>query len=144
MAESDLWTCPECGNTFVIANMWHSCGRFELDALFERSEPQVIGLYRQFEALVRSVGEIKVIPQKTRISFQAQVRFIGVYPRKNYFLAGFWLKEERTGDRFRKIEQYGPHDFVHQVEIHSEDDFDHWLLGLIREAFKVGERRHIR
>jgi hypothetical protein len=82
MPDKDLWTCPDCGNTFVTANMWHSCGRFSLDALFTRSEPQVLDLYRQFEDLVRSLGQIKVIPQKTRISFQAQVRFIGVYPRK--------------------------------------------------------------
>ena len=27
-----LWTCPKCGHQFVPANLWHSCGHYELES----------------------------------------------------------------------------------------------------------------
>jgi len=29
-----LWTCPTCGERFISANLWHSCGRRTYDRLF--------------------------------------------------------------------------------------------------------------
>jgi hypothetical protein len=36
-----LWACPKCGARFASANLSHSCGRFDRDALFARSDPIV-------------------------------------------------------------------------------------------------------
>jgi hypothetical protein len=33
-AHRPLWTCPECGQTFVIRNASHSCVKLTLDEFF--------------------------------------------------------------------------------------------------------------
>lgn len=51
--EKPLWTCPECGHAFVTRNLWHSCGRYELDPHFERRDPRVRAT---FEALAEAAA----------------------------------------------------------------------------------------
>jgi hypothetical protein len=60
-----LWRCPKCGAQFVSANMWHSCGRFRVEDLFTKCEPQVFELYRRFKRMVERCGPVVEIPQKT-------------------------------------------------------------------------------
>ncbi len=74
--------------------MWHSCGQYSLEAHFEKSEAHVFELYQRFEDLVKSIGPVTVIPQKTRISFQVRVRFAGCNVRKSYLWVHLWLKRE--------------------------------------------------
>ena len=78
-----LWRCPKCGARFVTRNMWHSCGKFTLETLFAKSEPQVLPLFKKFAALVRRCGRVTMIPQKTRVVFMDRVRFAGACPRKD-------------------------------------------------------------
>ena len=86
-----LWRCPKCGARFVTKNMWHSCGKYTLEALFSRSEPHVLPLFKKFAKMVKGCGPATMIPQKTRVVFMVRVRFAGAYPRKSYFLAGLAL-----------------------------------------------------
>jgi|SRR3990172_1157691 len=86
-----LWTCPKCGARLVSKNLWHSCGRFTLEALFASSEPRVLALAKRYVAILRSLGDVQVIPQKTRLVCVARVRFAGLVPRKDHFVAGFAL-----------------------------------------------------
>lgn len=51
-----LWTCPECGAKFVSANMSHSCGRYTVEELFAKSEPQVYALYQSTPAWSGAAG----------------------------------------------------------------------------------------
>jgi len=37
VTEPPLWHCPTCGARLVSRNLWHSCGRFTLEALFAGS-----------------------------------------------------------------------------------------------------------
>lgn len=72
--QKDMWQCPKCGNLFMTANMWHSCGIYRIDDLFARSQPHVFDLYKKFVVLVHEVcGEVRIIPQKTRVAIQARV-----------------------------------------------------------------------
>src|SRR5689334_4395822 len=82
--DSDLWTCPECGEKFTSANMSHSCGLFSLDALFARCEPKVRDTYDALERLAGEVAPFHVIPQKTRICFQLRTRCAACSPLKSY------------------------------------------------------------
>ena len=41
-----LWRCPKCGEKFITKNMWHSCGKRSLKALFSGSEPHYKSVYR--------------------------------------------------------------------------------------------------
>jgi len=139
----ELWQCPKCGEKFVTPNMWHSCGRFSLEALFTCSEPHVFQLYRQIEDLVRSCGKVTVIPQKSRIVFQVRVRFMGVVLRKSYLQCAFGFARRNENPRFYKIEQYAPRWFSHYCKIEHERYLDEEFMGWIREAYKVGKQVHL-
>ena len=95
----DISICPRCGARLVTRNLWHSCGTFTLEGLFPRSEPAVLDLARKYVALLYSLGDVQVIPQKTRLTCVARVRFAGLQPRKDGFLASFalhrWLDSPR-------------------------------------------------
>jgi hypothetical protein len=123
--------------------MWHSCGKFELDALFAKSEPHVRRLFDRFAELVQSVGPVTVIPQKSRVVFQVRVRFAGAVPRKSHLLVSFGFPRRVDSPRFHKIEQYAPRWYGHSCKVTSEADFDEEFMGWIREAYAVGEQKHL-
>jgi hypothetical protein len=139
----DLWQCPKCGEKFVTKNMWHSCGKFSLEALFSRSEPHVFELYKKFAALVKSCGPVTIIPQKTRLVFQVRVRFAGCIPRKSYLLCAFGFSRRRQSPRFHKIVQYTPRWYGHECRVETEGDFDEEFMNWIREAYEVGQQKHL-
>ena len=139
-----LWQCPKCGERFVTANMWHSCGKYSLDDLFARSEPHVIRLFHRFAEMIRACGPVTMIPQKTRVVFQVRVRFGGCYPRKSHLLCALALPRVDNNPRFFKIEPYAPHFVGHSFRVYSEADLDADLQRLMREAYQVGEQRHLR
>jgi hypothetical protein len=87
-----LWICPECGARLVSRNLWHSCGHFTLEDLFTKAAPGVLELARRYTDLLRSLGDVQVIPQKTRLVCVARVRFASLEPRKNGFRAAFALR----------------------------------------------------
>jgi hypothetical protein len=72
-----LWTCPKCGARLVTRILWHSCGRHTLEALLARSDPPVLELARRFVRVLQSLGDVQVLPQKTRLVCVARVRFAG-------------------------------------------------------------------
>jgi hypothetical protein len=86
-----LWKCPKCGERFTGKNMSHSCGKFSLEDLFARSEPDVKKIFREFAPMVRACGIVHMIPQKTRVVFQARMRFAGAMPRKSHLICHFIL-----------------------------------------------------
>ena len=134
----ELWVCPLCGNSLTGRNMAHSCGRFELDALFARSEPNVRAVFDRLAERVGALGEVTVIPQKTRATFQSRVRFLSVYPRKCALLMGIWLRAPKSSPRFRKIEHLGSSNFVHEVLVANPGEVDAELIGWVREARAAG------
>ncbi len=138
-----LWQCPKCGEKFVTRNMWHSCGKFSLEALFARSEPRVFELYKRFAALAQSCGPVTIIPQKTRLVFQERVRFAGCVPRKSFLLCSFGFHRKRESPRFHKITQYAPLWYGHECRVTSEKDFDEEFMDWIRESYAVGQQKHL-
>ena len=66
--------CPRCGARLVTRNLWHSCGTFTLEGLFPRSEPAVLDLARKYVAMLYGLGDVQVIPQKTRLTCVANRR----------------------------------------------------------------------
>jgi hypothetical protein len=55
-----------------------------------------------------SLGDVQVLPQKTRLVCVARVRFAGLSPRKNGFRAGFALHRWLDSQRIVKTADYGP------------------------------------
>src|SRR5215510_3001347 len=104
--QSPLWICPKCGARLVTRNLWHSCGRFTLDALFANAQPDVVGLARKYVDMLQALGDVQVIPQKTRLVCVARVRFAGLYPRKHGFRAAFALRRCLKSARIAKRTDY--------------------------------------
>lgn len=132
-----LWRCPECGARLVTRNLWHSCGTFTLEALFASSPPPVLALARRYVAMLRSLGDVQVLPQKTRLVAVARVRFAGLLPRTHGFVANFALHRRLRSPRIVKTETYGPRWQVHHVRIATRTDLDAALRGWLQESHDV-------
>src|SRR5688500_14243192 len=119
-----MWLCPKCGARLVTRNLWHSCGRFTLEALFSGSASGFLAAARKYVALLESLGDVQVLPQKTRLVAVARVRFAGLYPRKDDFMASFALHRWLADPRIVKRIDYGPCWRAHFVRITSTADVD--------------------
>jgi hypothetical protein len=129
--------CPRCGARLVTKNLWHSCGAFTLEGLFPRSEPAVLDLARAYVAMLYTLGDVQVIPQKTRLTCVARVRFAGLQPRKAGFLASFALHRWLDSPRVVKTADYGPRWRAHFVAIRAEADLDDELRSWLQESHDV-------
>ena len=129
-----LWVCPKCGARLVTRNLWHSCGRFTLEDLFNDAQPGVLRIARKYVQMLRSLGDVQVIPQKTRLVCVARVRFAGLYPRKSGFRVAFALRRRLNSRRIVKTIDYGPRWQMHFVDVKSDEDLDKELRTWLQEA----------
>jgi len=129
-----LWICPSCGARLITRNLSHSCGRWTLEALFAHSTPDTLDLARAYTTILQSLGDVQVLPQKTRLVCVARVRFAGLTPRKEGFLANFALRRWLDSPRVVKTEDYGPRWRVHHVRIRSDSDLDDELRTWLQES----------
>jgi hypothetical protein len=136
-ARPALWVCPKCGARLVSRNLSHSCGRFTLEALFEGAQPGVLELAEDYVDMLRSLGDVQVIPQKTRLVCVARVRFAALYPRKRGFLAAFSLHRWVVSPRIVRTEDYGPRWRSHFVWIRADSDLDSELRAWLQESHDI-------
>lgn len=135
---TDLWVCPRCGAKFVSPNMSHSCGTFSFEALFAKSDPLVLELYRKFEAMVISICTempLTIIPQKSRVVFQIRTRFIRCMPRKSSLWIGFNFAGRVEHPRFDRIDSYYTTAHGHEIRVTSPDELDSDFEDWIRRAY---------
>ena len=138
-----LWACPKCGAEFVSANMWHSCGRFRVEDLFQLSEPHVFKLYRKFRRMVERCGPVTMIPQKSRLVFMVRMRFAGFTVRKSGLRVGLILERRLPPDpRLVAIERFGPFSYGHYFRIDDAGQLDATMQNWIREAYDSGTQKH--
>jgi hypothetical protein len=140
-----LWTCPKCGATFVSANMWHSCGRYELDALFAKSEPQVFKLFQKFRRMVQRCGPSTMIPQKSRVVFMVRMRFAGATVRKSHLRVGLILERLLPADpRLVETMSFSRRCHAHYFKIERAGQVNKSMAALIREAYDSGTQKNFR
>jgi hypothetical protein len=87
--------------------------------------------------LLESLGDVQVLAQKTRLVAVARVRFAGLYPRKDHFIAAFALHRWLTNRRIVKTVDYGPRWRGHYVRITSAADLDGELRAWLQESHDV-------
>ena len=129
--------CPRCGARLVSRNLWHSCGQYTLETLFAGAAPGVLELARAYVAMLHSLGDVQVIPQKTRLVCVARVRFAGLSPRKRGFQATFALHRWLDSPRIVKRVDYGPRWRGHHVRVQASTDLDDELRSWLQEAHDV-------
>jgi hypothetical protein len=133
-----LWRCPKCGHRFVTANLWHSCGRYDLARHFTGRDPLVRRLFDRFMRVVRAQGRVTMYPQKTRIICMVRVRFAGATTRKSGLDVHLWLKRRAEHAVLRKVEFYPPGAYVHYFRFGRLDEFDGSFSALVKEAYRIG------
>ena len=139
-SDGDLWKCPKCGERFVTANMWHSCGRFTLDDLFARSIPEVRRTYDALARMALAVAEFHIIPQKTRVCFQLRTRCAGATPMKDRLRFHFIARAPIEHPRIFKIETFAPDQHGLSVYLHKPEEVDEQIREWLKVSTQYGEQ----
>jgi len=138
-----LWRCPKCRRAFANRNQSHACGRHSLARHLKGKPPEIRALFEAVVAAIRSVGPVRVLPEKTRIAFQVRMSFAQVTPRQQWLDGHVVLARRLESPRFRRIETISPRNHVHVFRLRDiseiDDEFRAWLV----EAYRVGEQRHL-
>lgn len=139
----NLWPCPNCGRSFANRNQSHFCGQYDLDAHFAGKTDEVRKLFDALVALLESCGPVKILPEKTRIAFQVRMSFAAVSIRRTYIVGHFVLARRLDSPRFVRIETYSPRNHLHQFRLHHLTELDMEFASWAREAYEVGEQKHV-
>jgi hypothetical protein len=139
-----LWTCPCCGRQFANRNQEHSCGKYTVDDFLRGKGEPALALYHRFVELVESCGPVLFAPAKTRVGFQVRMIFAAVNRLTDERLdAHIVLTRRLENPRFHRIETLTPTCYVHHFRIYSPDELDDEVASWLREAYAVGEQRHL-
>jgi hypothetical protein len=79
---------------------------------------------------------VTIYAQKSRIVFQARVRFAGAVVRAGYLDAGLWLRRRVHHPLLRRTESFGPLGYGLHFRLTRPADIDGALRGLMREAYR--------
>jgi hypothetical protein len=142
-AAAPLWRCPRCRRQFANRNQPHACGRYSLPAHFAGKPKEIAALYRAFLRAVRDVGVVKVLPEKTRIAFQVRMSFAQLTPRRRWIDGHLVLARAVDASCIRKVETFSRRNHVHHFRLERAADITPELKALIKEAYAVGEQRHL-
>jgi hypothetical protein len=142
-AGKPLWICPRCGRTFANWNQSHACGRHDLDHHFAGRPPDVRLLFDALLAALEEIGPVTVLPQKTRIAFHVRMSFAQVTPRRGGLDGHFVVARRIEDPRFLEVRTFSPRNHLHRFRIEKPEEIDGRMRAWMREAYAVGEQRHL-
>jgi hypothetical protein len=138
-----LWRCPDCGRRFANRNQSHFCGKHSLDTHFDGKDAGVRRLFQAFLALLRRFGPVTVLPEKTRIAFQARMSFAALSVRRTYLVGHFVLARRLEHPRFLGIQTISPRNHVHRFRLQELTELDEEFSAWACEAYAVGQQKHL-
>ena len=139
-----MWTCPRCGRTFANRNQSHTCRRLgRLDQHFTGKDPAVREAFDRILKAVRGIGPVDVLPEKTRIALHVRMSFAALSPNKHWLDGHVVLARRLESPRFKRIYVVSPRNVVHEFRVASPDEVDSEVAAWLREAYAVGEQRHL-
>jgi hypothetical protein len=139
-----MWTCPDCGRAFANRNQTHTCAPLhDLAWHLDGKPPEIAEIVTRAIACARECGEVKVLPEKTRIALAARMSFAALMPRKRWVDGHVVLARRLEDPRFTRIETYSPRNHLHAFRLESPDDVDSQFRAWMREAYEVGVQRHL-
>ena len=139
-----LWRCPACRRRFANRNQSHSCGTYDLEAHFQGKPAETRLLYDQFVAQVRRCGPVTILPEKTRIAFQVRMSFAAVQVQRSKITGHLVLAERCQRPCFVRVDFISRSNHVHHFTIAKSEDLNEELCGFIKEAYRVGQQRHLK
>ena len=141
--ERPLWRCPSCGRRFANRNQTPTCAKLDLAHHFVNRPPEVRKLYDELVTKLQRLGPLTVLPEKTRIAFQVRMSFAQVTPRRDGLDGHAVLARRLEHPQVHKIETFSARNHVHYFRLRSAADLTPELMELLREAYAVGEQRHL-
>jgi hypothetical protein len=140
-----LWQCEWCGRTFANRNQTHTCAEpGDLDGHFTAASPQVRAAFDRVLDVVTALGPVTVLAEKSRIALHVRMSFAAFMPRKSWLSGHLVLARRVDSPRFYKIETYSPRNVLHAFRVGSAAEIDDEFAGWLAEAYRVGERQHLR
>lgn len=139
----ELWTCSVCERKFANRNQSHFCGRHRLEDHFAGKPAAVRELFDALVALLEQCGPLIILPEKTRIAFQVRMSFAAVSIRRTHLVGHFVLARRLDSPRFARVQTFSPRNHLHQFRLTSPAELDEEFARWAREAYEVGEQRHI-
>jgi hypothetical protein len=138
-----MWACPRCDRTFANRNQSHSCGRYGLEEHFAGSSPEVVQIFERVAAMIRSIGPVDILVEKTRIAFHVRMSFAAVTLRRKWLDGHVVLARPLDSPRFLRIDTISERNHLHAFRFHSVPEVDDEVMAWLREAYGVGEQRHL-
>jgi hypothetical protein len=123
-------------------NQPHACGRHALESHFDGKPPLVRDIYEAFLALLREIGPVVVLPEKTRIAFQTRMSFAQLTVRRHWVLGHFVLARRVEDPVFTKVETFSPRNHAHHFRLDSPKQVA-GLRAFARETYAVGRQEHV-
>jgi hypothetical protein len=98
-----------------------------------------VSLYREFEALALSVGQVVLAPAKTRIGFQHRRIFAAVNAlRAGRIEVHIVTARPLRSRRIRRVETLSPRDHVNHFTIESPEELDGEVAAWLEEGYRWG------
>lgn len=139
-----MWRCPACGRTFANRNQTHTCAPLgDVETHFARSTPAVRAAFDRIVAVVRALGPVEVLPERSRIALHVRMSFAAVTPRRRWLDGHLVLARQVDSERFYRVETYSPRNVVHAFRLTGPEQVDGEFAGWLAEAYTVGQQRHL-
>ena len=138
-----LWRCPRCKREFANRNQSHACGRHSLAAHFRGKPREIRTMFDEVVAVLRALGPVKILPEKTRIAFQVRMSFAQMTPRRAWLDGHIVLARRLEHPRFRRIETFSPRNHLHVFRLNDVAEIDEDFRSWLAEAYLVGRQEHL-
>jgi Domain of unknown function (DUF5655) len=140
-----MWTCPRCGRTFAARNQTHTCAPLgDVASHFARSQPPVREAYEAALAIVRGLGPVEVLAERTRIAWHVRMSFAAFQPRVSWLDGHLVLARQVDSSRWQRVQVFSTRNVLHAFRLTGPDEVDGEFAGWLAEAYAVGCQRHRR
>ena len=84
-----------------------------------------------------------MLPEKTRIALQVRMSFAAVSLKRRWLDGHVVLARRRDSPRFTRVWTVSPRNQVHEFRLRSAAEVDDEVSDRLREAYAVGEQKHL-
>lgn len=136
-----MWICPLCDLEFVNTNQVHSCRDRELADFLKGKPDHTVELFDHLVMEYKQIGDVKVHPTKSMISFAARTRFAYIIQLGKAFIdVVFPFKQAYEGNLcFNKIKPVpGSDDYNHHLRIYFKEDINDEVRMYMKLAYQNG------
>src|SRR6201989_3352617 len=136
-----MWICPLCSQEFVHTNQVHSCNDKVLADFLAGKSQHTLDLFDHLVNEYRQIGDVRLHPAKSMISFAARTRFAYIIQLgKNFVDVVFPFKQPYSDNLcFNKIKPVpGSDDYNHHFRMYFTHDINDEVRMYMKMAFEIG------